>query len=171
MGAPTVRWRVAAAALLARGISAEAYVHPTTPLYDARFTRVAGIDSALSTAIATSLRGAGFVDAEGGWLVGGEQAAGDLGGLGQHDHQGGDLETHGLVNVKHLGQGDARLLRVLIQKHHSYTGSERARTILDDWNEYLPKFVKVMPVEYRQALQKMAVAQEARAKLEHASHG
>ncbi len=91
--------------------------------------------------------------------------------LEEIEHQGGDLETHGMVNVKHLGQGDARLLRVLIQKHLRYTGSERARKILDQWQFYLPKFVKVMPVEYRQALQKMAAAQMAQEKRERVSHG
>jgi glutamate synthase (NADPH/NADH) large chain len=33
-----------------------------------------------------------------------------------------------------------------------YTGSEVAKKILDNWAEYLPRFVKVMPVEYRRAL-------------------
>jgi glutamate synthase (NADPH/NADH) large chain len=96
--------------------------------------------------------------------------------LEEKDHQGGDLETHGLVNVTSLANSDARLLRVLIQKHLRYTGSERARTILDHWSEYLPKFVKVMPIEYRLALQKMAAAQAAQANMEQAnqecaSHG
>ena len=89
----------------------------------------------------------------------------------QREHQGGDLEAHGLVNVKPLAHNDARLLRVLIQKHLRYTGSELARKILDQWNDYLPKFVKVMPIEYRQALQKMAAAQVAQEKMEHVSHG
>ncbi len=89
----------------------------------------------------------------------------------QREHQGRDLEAHGLVNVKPLAHNDARLLRVLIQKHLRYTGSELARKILDQWHDYLPKFVKVMPTEYRQALQKMAAAQMAQEKMEHVSHG
>ena len=44
---------------------------------------------------------------------------------------------------------DERRLRALIENHARYTGSARARTILEDWENYLPKFVKVMPVEYR----------------------
>ena len=40
-----------------------------------------------------------------------------------------------------------------------YTGSRRAREILDNWRDYLPKFRKVMPVEYRQALVEMERAQ------------
>ncbi|MES2638526.1 MAG: hypothetical protein V4850_03565 [Myxococcota bacterium] len=71
-----------AAGLEARGVTAEAWVHPPTPLYDERFTRVAGISAALSTTIADSLRTAGYVDANDEWLVTGEEAASDLGGLG-----------------------------------------------------------------------------------------
>ncbi|MEC7649010.1 MAG: glutamate synthase subunit alpha, partial [Pseudomonadota bacterium] len=50
---------------------------------------------------------------------------------------------------------DERRLRGLIESHLRYTGSERAKAILDDWDNYLPKFVKVMPVEYRRALREM----------------
>jgi glutamate synthase (NADPH/NADH) large chain len=42
-----------------------------------------------------------------------------------------------------------------------YTNSARGRNILANWNEYLPKFVKVMPVDYRRALQDMQAAQTA----------
>ena len=50
---------------------------------------------------------------------------------------------------------DERRLRALIENHARYTGSARARTILDDWDNYLPKFVKVMPVEYRRVMREM----------------
>jgi glutamate synthase (NADPH/NADH) large chain len=43
----------------------------------------------------------------------------------------------------------------LITNHHTYTGSARAKEILDNWTTYRTKFVKVMPVEYRRALQEM----------------
>ena len=51
---------------------------------------------------------------------------------------------------------DEERLYQLIERHLHYTGSARARAILDDWASYLPKFVKVMPVEYRRALEEMA---------------
>jgi glutamate synthase (NADPH/NADH) large chain len=54
-----------------------------------------------------------------------------------------------------LTQFDERRLRGLIENHLRYTNSLRAREILDDWDSYLPKFVKVMPVEYRRALREM----------------
>ena len=69
---------------------------------------------------------------------------------------GADVEGHGKVNVNHLGMADDELLRGLIGKHLQYTGSARASFILEQWNEYRGKFVKVMPQEYRRALEEMA---------------
>ena len=71
-------------------------------------------------------------------------------------HQGGDLESHGLVDImRDMTRFDAERLHQLIENHLHYTGSSRARMILQNWEEYLPKFVKVMPVEYRRALEEM----------------
>jgi len=71
-------------------------------------------------------------------------------------HQGGDLESHGLVDVmRDMTRFDAERLQQLIEKHMHYTNSEKAREILENWDDYLPKFVKVMPVEYRRALEEM----------------
>ncbi len=76
-------------------------------------------------------------------------------------HQSGDLESHGLVDVTDMSRFDEERLYQLIENHLHYTGSSRAKLILDKWAEYLPKFVKVMPVEYRRALEEMAKAQVA----------
>ncbi|MEN8802982.1 MAG: glutamate synthase large subunit, partial [Thiogranum sp.] len=66
------------------------------------------------------------------------------------DHQGGDLETHGKVDISSdMTRYDALRLRRLIEKHAHYTGSSVAQAVLDNWNDTLPKFVKVMPVDYR----------------------
>ncbi len=76
--------------------------------------------------------------------------------------QGGDLEAHGLVDINHdMTRFDAQRLKTLIEKHHHYTASPRAKEILDNWGRYLPKFVKVMPVEYRRALQEMQAKDRA----------
>ncbi len=76
-------------------------------------------------------------------------------------HAGGDLEFMGLVDVlSDMSGNDASRLYMLIAKHARFTNSERAKTILDNWNAYLPKFKKVMPVEYRRALAELK-AQEA----------
>ncbi|MFN5541476.1 MAG: glutamate synthase large subunit [Betaproteobacteria bacterium] len=56
----------------------------------------------------------------------------------------------------HLGRADIDILMSLIEHHARYTGSERAKTILANWAVWLPKFVKVMPTEYRRALKELA---------------
>jgi glutamate synthase (NADPH/NADH) large chain len=67
-----------------------------------------------------------------------------------------DIEAHGLVDVRSdMTRFDAERLYQLIENHARYTASTRAQHILDNWDHYQPKFVKVMPVEYRRALQEM----------------
>jgi glutamate synthase (NADPH/NADH) large chain len=75
-------------------------------------------------------------------------------------HHGGDLENKGRVDLTSdmTAFDEERLLR-LIRKHVTFTGSKRGQTILDNWQDYRPKFVKVMPIEYRRALQEMDAAQ------------
>ena len=68
-------------------------------------------------------------------------------------------ESHGRVHFNHLNQADEQALRGQIENHLRYTNSPRAKQILDDWPAYLPKFTKVMPTEYRRALQEMAAQQ------------
>ena len=44
-------------------------------------------------------------------------------------------------------------VRAMIQRHAEYTGSERARSILKLWEEMAPKFVKVMPKDYKRVIE------------------
>lgn len=68
-------------------------------------------------------------------------------------HHGGDLETKGKVDVlKSMTKFDDERIYKLVSNHFNYTNSEKAKQILDNWEKYLPKFVKVMPVDYRRAL-------------------
>jgi glutamate synthase (NADPH/NADH) large chain len=70
-----------------------------------------------------------------------------------HHSAGGDLEFKGRIDVlADMSHGDEERLTSLLRNHVAYTGSARARAILDDWAAYRPKFVKVMPVEYRRAI-------------------
>jgi glutamate synthase (NADPH) large chain len=79
------------------------------------------------------------------------------------NHQTGDLIAHGRVEImRDLTRNDAARLRMLITNHLKYTGSSRAREILDNWGHYLPKFRKVMPVEYRRALEELMTENEKR---------
>jgi glutamate synthase (NADPH/NADH) large chain len=82
--------------------------------------------------------------------------------LSRHYHQTGGLDSHGRVDVmSDMSRFDGERLHQLIANHARYTGSRRAQDILDRWSEMLPKFRKVMPVEYRRALQEMEQAQQA----------
>ncbi|HYD46512.1 MAG TPA: glutamate synthase large subunit, partial [Phenylobacterium sp.] len=72
--------------------------------------------------------------------------------LGAHDAGMGDMLRH-----------DAERLRILVERHHLYTGSARARSILEDWDAALKAFVKVMPKDYRRALMDLEAERAAAA--------
>ncbi|MFM8466446.1 MAG: glutamate synthase-related protein [Oxalobacteraceae bacterium] len=55
-------------------------------------------------------------------------------------------------------QTDEAMLKSLIERHFKYTGSTRARTLLDDWSNARHKFIKVFPTEYKRALGEMSAA-------------
>jgi len=52
----------------------------------------------------------------------------------------------------HRGQTDEEQLRKLLEDHSRWTGSRRARDILDNWAASRARFVKVFPSEYQRAL-------------------
>ncbi len=61
------------------------------------------------------------------------------------------------ASVEDNGMGDmlaydAERLRILVERHRLYTGSARARAILENWNGTIGQFVKVMPIDYARAL-------------------
>jgi glutamate synthase (NADPH) large chain len=56
---------------------------------------------------------------------------------------------------------DQNALRDLIRRHAEWTGSVQARRILDNWKEMSGKFVKVMPIDYRRALDRLRERENA----------
>jgi len=54
--------------------------------------------------------------------------------------------------IWHGGETDEAQLKKLLEEHHRWTGSKRARELLDTWAESRTKFVKVFPNEYKRAL-------------------
>jgi glutamate synthase (NADPH/NADH) large chain/glutamate synthase (ferredoxin) len=58
----------------------------------------------------------------------------------------------------HRGQSDEAQLKKLLEDHHRWTGSKRARALLDNWDQARGKFVKVFPNEYKRALGELAAA-------------
>jgi glutamate synthase (NADPH) large chain len=63
------------------------------------------------------------------------------------------------------GQADEAILKGLIERHFKYTGSTRARNLLDDWANARSKFVKVFPTEYKRALGELHAAKQAKEKI------
>jgi glutamate synthase (NADPH/NADH) large chain len=53
-------------------------------------------------------------------------------------------------------EADAAELRQMVENHQLHTGSAVAIGLLKRWDEVLPRFVKVMPVDYKRALKEMA---------------
>ena len=47
---------------------------------------------------------------------------------------------------------DEARLKLIIQRHLKYTKSEKARLILDNWNNYLKLFYKITPFDFKRAL-------------------
>jgi glutamate synthase (NADPH/NADH) large chain len=62
------------------------------------------------------------------------------------------------------GESDEAILKGLIQRHFDYTGSQRARKLLDDWSNSRGKFVKVFPLEYKRALGELAAKADNKTK-------
>jgi glutamate synthase domain-containing protein 3 len=56
-------------------------------------------------------------------------------------------------------QKDKQFLRSILEKHWHFTGSPRAKTILDKWDSSLPLFVKVIPIDYRKSLERMKLSE------------
>jgi len=75
----------------------------------------------------------------------------------------GDFEFYlnkGMVELSRLdNEEDETFVKDMIRKHAYWTGSEYARGILENWGEYRPLFIKVLPVEYKRALQQMKLAE------------
>jgi glutamate synthase (ferredoxin) len=90
-------------------------------------------------------------------------AAGMSGGVAYILDEAGDFATRcnmELVGLEKLVDADEiELVWKLIQRHQAYTKSERAAKILADWNSYVPKFVKVMPQDYKRVLMSLKKVQ------------
>ncbi|NTV52001.1 MAG: glutamate synthase large subunit [Candidatus Firestonebacteria bacterium] len=56
---------------------------------------------------------------------------------------------------------DKKRLRALLEKHLQYTGSLKAKKILENWETTLPLFVKVMPIDYKKVLERMKIGEFA----------
>ena len=91
-------------------------------------------------------------------------AAGMSGGIAYVLDEAGDFSTRcnrDLVGLEKLEDADEiEEVWKLIQRHRTYTNSERAAKMLADWKNLVPKFVKVLPKDYKRVLQSMNKVKE-----------
>ncbi|MFZ0296412.1 MAG: glutamate synthase large subunit, partial [Candidatus Sulfotelmatobacter sp.] len=59
----------------------------------------------------------------------------------------GSVDLESVIEVQ-----DTALLKSLITRHLELTGSRRAKWILENWTDLLPRFIKVFPHEFKRAL-------------------
>ncbi len=93
-------------------------------------------------------------------------AAGMSGGIAYVWNKAGDFEVRcnkEMVELDSLDADDVKTIQDMLRKHQSFTGSTVAEQVLKNWDKLEKQFVKVMPVDYKKALQaqKDAAAQPA----------
>jgi glutamate synthase (ferredoxin) len=89
-------------------------------------------------------------------------AAGMSGGIAYVLDEAGDFATRcnmELVGLEKLDEEDVATLKPAIEEHAINTKSTRAAKILADWKSFAPKFVKVMPQDYKRVLQSLKKVQ------------
>ena len=72
------------------------------------------------------------------------------------------VEVSGLEDVQEIA-----FVRGLIEDHHHYTGSELAARVLLDFNRALPRFVKILPVDYKRVIEAEAAKAELAKKAQY----
>jgi glutamate synthase (NADPH/NADH) large chain len=95
--------------------------------------------------------------------VGRNFAAGMSGGIAYVLDKNGNFEfflNKGMVELSGLdNEEDELFVKDTIGKHIYWTGSVYAKGILDNWGNYRSQFIKVLPVEYKRAIQQMKLAE------------
>jgi len=91
-------------------------------------------------------------------------AAGMSGGVAYVLDEAGDFARRcnpQMVGLEKLVEAEeVEEVRQMIERHAAYTQSERARQVLSAWERYVPRFVKVMPRDYKRVLQALQRVRE-----------
>ena len=90
-------------------------------------------------------------------------AAGMSGGIAFVYDPDGDFAAHcntGMVDLKPLHEKSVEELRHMIERHVQYTGSAVGQKILDQWEEALKQFVRVMPRDFARVLKEQEQQQK-----------
>jgi glutamate synthase (NADPH/NADH) large chain len=95
--------------------------------------------------------------------IGRNFAAGMSGGIAYVLNETGNVDYYcnmGMVELSLLEeQSDVRELTELISRHYEHTGSQIAEKILSEMHLYIPKFLKIIPFEYKKVLQEQKLAE------------
>ena len=77
----------------------------------------------------------------------------------------------GYVDMEDMLGADEARLKHYIQRHRLYTGSVFASEILENWADYRYRFVKIMPVDYLNALEQLCAFEQQAQRPREVSHG
>ena len=92
--------------------------------------------------------------------VGRNFAAGMSGGIAYIYKEGVNFDERNfnmeMIEFEKPNSQDLDLIKKLIEDHYTYTSSELAKSLISNWNIESKRFVKIMPTEYKLALEKMA---------------
>jgi glutamate synthase (ferredoxin) len=84
-------------------------------------------------------------------------AAGMSGGIAYVFDETGDFRrccNKEMVQLTHIeDEQEIESVKNMIYRHAEYTGSSRATEVLRSWDEWLPKFVRVIPHDYKRVLE------------------
>ena len=65
-----------------------------------------------------------------------------------------------MVELESLDNVDQKDLQGLIENHFKYTESSKAKELLDNWEVNVKHFIKVIPTDYKKALERLALEQQ-----------
>ncbi len=85
--------------------------------------------------------------------------AGMSGGIAYVLDEAGDFASkvnNPMIDLDPLDEQDVEIVQRMLRLHFQHTRSKRADDVLRKWDKFAPKFVKVFPQEYKQALADMA---------------
>lgn len=97
-------------------------------------------------------------------LTGRNFAAGMSGGIAYVIDEDGTFVSRCNVQMVHIETleeaGEIDEVRDMVRNHLKYTGSKRAAFVLDNWTAFVPKFVKVIPKDYKRMIQSIKQAHQ-----------
>ena len=80
-----------------------------------------------------------------------------------------ELCNHGMVSLEDVDEPeDIEAVKRLVTDHYTHTGSTNAKRVLADWDTMLPKFVKVMPTDYKRVIAERKLREQQQVEMQPA---